>query len=157
MLMMKLPRQRRRGDPLAVLAHDLEAAQAVLPQDGDDAVVGVRARRLVGDVQALRAKIVIDHHVGDRLGEMAGEEIDRLVEMEGEAFEDLHAELEGLVVVALDRLPGSRACPAATCSRRRGGVPAFTSGSSAVTGKPRSKLSRALRLPLRCTVSHTSR
>ena len=34
---------------------------------------------------------------------MAREEIDRLVEVDRESLEDLHAELEGLVVIALDR------------------------------------------------------
>ena len=53
-------------------------------------------------------QIVVDHHVGDRLGEVAGEEGLLLAEIEGEALEDLHAELVGFAIIALERLAEAR-------------------------------------------------
>ena len=47
---------------------------------------------------------MVDHHVGDRLGEIPGEEILGLAEIERETFEDFHAQPKGLPVIGLDGL-----------------------------------------------------
>ena len=84
--------QHRRVEPRAVGAADLQAADAVLHQEREEAGVGVRAGAVLLRLALVAHRIVEEAQLQVRRIEVRGEEVERQVERARDDRQHLHAE-----------------------------------------------------------------